>query len=186
MSLKNGTTKQCVHCGKSFYVAKTHSNAKYCSRKCYTDYRWGESHIKTRICKYCGAKFDKFASDENVCCSKRCSRLYRSIVNQGEKSRFWRGGKMAPYHKEWRTYRRLALERDNYKCAFCDSTKNISVHHINPYRYSRNHNLDNLVTLCRRCHSKEEYRVNKATAEAMEYGRLVRRYRLAGLEPPPR
>jgi 5-methylcytosine-specific restriction endonuclease McrA len=43
----------------------------------------------------------------------------------------------------------------------CSSTDRIQVHHIDPYRYSKSHALSNLMTLCRRCHSKEELKINQ-------------------------
>lgn len=172
-SKMSGATLTCKNCGNQFYAAANwvRKEKGFCSAKCYFEYRWGDSHFETRKCAFCGKEFDCFASDRKVCCSKRCSILHRSEFNQGENSRFWRGGKMAPYHKEWRTFRRLALERDGYKCAVCGSDDRLQVHHIIPYRYSHDHNLTNLITLCRSCHSKEEYKVNKASRKALEDGR---------------
>lgn len=49
------------------------------------------------------------------------------------------------------------LERDNYTCQKCDSKKLICVHHVDGTgRGSKihNNNLDNLITLCRNCHTK--------------------------------
>ena len=45
-------------------------------------------------------------------------------------------------------------QRDENKCALCDSVDNLEVHHINGLK--RDNNLDNLVTLCRKCHRKIE------------------------------
>lgn len=81
---------------------------------------------------------------------------------------------MAPYNQEWKTIRRLAVERDGAKCALCGSTDRIQVHHIVPYRYSHSHDLENLVTLCRSCHSKEEYKANPKTVEVLKAGRELR------------
>ena len=61
-----------------------------------------------------------------------------------------------------------ALERDGYKCVKCGMTneehlekwgRSITVHHKdNKGRYSKekNNKLDNLVTLCLRCHGRED------------------------------
>lgn len=42
------------------------------------------------------------------------------------------------------------LKRDNNKCILCGSIKHLIVHHKN---YD-NQNLDNLITLCSKCHRK--------------------------------
>lgn len=61
------------------------------------------------------------------------------------------------YHsKEWKLVRALALLRDDHECVRCGSEKDLVIHHheevgsgVDPY------DLDNLETLCRRCHGKE-------------------------------
>jgi 5-methylcytosine-specific restriction endonuclease McrA len=50
------------------------------------------------------------------------------------------------------------LKRDNYQCTKCASKNSIIAHHIdesrkNGLKYANNH-LDNLITLCRRCHAE--------------------------------
>lgn len=173
---KSGKVKTCPNCNKEYYVILSQVEKgilKYCSQECYFQSRWGDSHFEIRQCKFCQKEYQCFVSDQRVTCSKRCSKLYRSQQNQGEKSRFWRGGKVAPYHTEWKTYRRLALERDGYKCTRCGGTDRIQVHHINPYRYSQSHELSNLTTLCRSCHSSEEYKVNKLTRDAFRQVQLT-------------
>jgi 5-methylcytosine-specific restriction endonuclease McrA len=82
----------------------------------------------------------------------------------------WRGGKTAPYHKDWRQKRRQALERDRYKCTLCGKTERLNVHHIIPYRYCHSHALDNLITLCRSCHSCEEFKINGVIQKALADG----------------
>ena len=166
----NGADKTCEVCSKQFYVPKTRLDAKYCSYKCYYEGRWGGSHTETRHCVICEKPFDVTRSSMNVTCSDRCSREHKSREHQGEKSTFWRGGKMAPYVGEWRAQRRAARERDGYKCVLCSSTDRIQVHHIIPYRYSQSHELDNLVTLCRPCHSREELKVNAHYVKALQSG----------------
>ena len=41
------------------------------------------------------------------------------------------------------------LERDNFKCSICGSSDNICIHHNN----GMSNKMDDLVTLCRKCHS---------------------------------
>lgn len=45
------------------------------------------------------------------------------------------------------------LKRDNFKCSFCGSNKDIEVHHKNKNRLDNRKN--NLITLCKKCHLLE-------------------------------
>lgn len=57
--------------------------------------------------------------------------------------------------KHWRMIRIKTLERDGYKCVDCEETKNLHVHHLT-YENEGHENLEDLVTLCRQCHSKKK------------------------------
>ena len=48
--------------------------------------------------------------------------------------------------------RQAVFDRDGHKCVVCGSTENLRPHHLT-YRNVYNENLDDLVTLCNRCHS---------------------------------
>jgi 5-methylcytosine-specific restriction endonuclease McrA len=53
---------------------------------------------------------------------------------------------------EWRDLRRLALERDAFRCRLCNSRWRLEVHHRRyppPWEADQ---LSNLSTLCRNCH----------------------------------
>ena len=53
---------------------------------------------------------------------------------------------------EWRELRRLALERDGFRCRLCNSRWRLEVHHRRyppPWKADQ---LSNLSTLCRNCH----------------------------------
>ena len=51
----------------------------------------------------------------------------------------------------WQEKRRQVLERDGYCCTRCGSAVNLDVHHLT-YSHFGNEPLEDLVTLCRRCH----------------------------------
>lgn len=70
--------------------------------------------------------------------------------------------------KGWNKAREAALNRDNYLCQHClekniINSKNLEVHHIVPLKhdYSLRLELDNLITLCRSCHKKEDDKLKK-------------------------
>ena len=169
---RNGADKTCEQCGESFYVPASQIEQRFCSNSCYLKSRWGDDHREERICPVCGASFVVMASDKAACCqSAACRREHKSRLHRGELSNFWRGGKVAPYHKDWRSARRAALERDGSRCTICEGGDRVQVHHVIPYRYSHSHAIENLVTLCRRCHSREELRVNPASVAGLRVAR---------------
>lgn len=47
--------------------------------------------------------------------------------------------------------------RDNHTCQDCKCTGNLVVHHITPISQGGTNNLDNLKTVCKKCH-KENYK----------------------------
>lgn len=49
--------------------------------------------------------------------------------------------------------RRATLQRDHHACAVCGSRRDIEVHHRIRIADGGNHDLHNLVTLCRACHA---------------------------------
>lgn len=63
----------------------------------------------------------------------------------------------SPYMKSdrWRKKRVKVLDRDGHKCVQCKRGDGpLQVHHLTYERYG-NERLDDLVTLCERCHSTE-------------------------------
>lgn len=172
-----GRNLTCHYCHGSFYrcaAAMKKAVPKYCTAKCYFGYRWGDRK-EVRSCVICSKEFTERRATERICCGKRCRRLRMAQIHSGELSRFWRGGKMAPYVGEWKFQRALTRERDGYKCVLCGSEDRIQVHHKNPYRYSKSHALSNLQTLCRSCHSKEEYKANPICKTRLDEARGKRK-----------
>ena len=58
------------------------------------------------------------------------------------------------YPDNWEDIRRTVLKRDDYRCANCQSTENLHVHHIVPLSVGGSNELSNLKTLCKACHTK--------------------------------
>ena len=55
----------------------------------------------------------------------------------------------------WKTIRKEALRRTPF-CATCGTARNLQVHHIIPYRLTRDNSQSNLIPLCRSCHKVAE------------------------------
>ena len=55
--------------------------------------------------------------------------------------------------RKWETVRRIALDRDGWKCKRCGRRGRLDVHHIEGIAEGGDvYDLDNLETLCRPCH----------------------------------
>jgi len=82
--------------------------------------------------------------------------------------------------KDWDDRRGYVLSRDGNKCRKCGGKSGLQVHHIVPRSQKINHHVDNLITLCVYCHSKE-HNVNFVPAAIerkirfnQKYGRRVK------------
>jgi group II intron reverse transcriptase/maturase len=56
----------------------------------------------------------------------------------------------------WHEIRYQILERDGYRCQRCNSRSNLDVHHRTARKDGGHDAPDNLVTLCRQCHTETE------------------------------
>jgi len=86
------------------------------------------------------------------------SRPEHSLALSGPNHFNWQGGKsFEEYCAVWcDEFRDMIRERDGFRCQVCGSEKtegeNLSVHHIDGDK--KNCSLDNVITLCRSCHTK--------------------------------
>lgn len=68
----------------------------------------------------------------------------------------------ARYGDDWEAIRYLVYLRDKFTCQKCGITgKSLDIHHKIPFLISRDNSLNNLITLCRKCHMEEERRIRK-------------------------
>lgn len=108
-------------------------------------------------------------------CSERQKRIL-SLLKRGknnpmygkskELSPTWKGGcSFAPYPLEWTNKLKNQIRaRDKYTCQICNSTQKklkeqLTVHHINYIK--KDCSPENLISLCRNCHSKTNFHRNK-------------------------
>jgi len=59
---------------------------------------------------------------------------------------------MAAREKDWGRVRRAVLDRDGWRCRECGRAARLEVHHKRPLKDGGSNALDNLATLCVRCH----------------------------------
>lgn len=49
--------------------------------------------------------------------------------------------------------RKAVYRRDGYRCALCDCSQYLQIHHAIPRGKGGSDNIENLITLCYRCHA---------------------------------
>lgn len=136
----------CKECGKALTGRQKYFCSNSCKSKPLGRKTGGWNNQRVRLdCLRCGKSYYKPPSQAKV--SKYCSRLCQNrsqsdaMDRTGYNNPMWKGG--------IQTYRQYKKD----KCERCGSTKHLLVHHKNRNRYDNK--LDNLETLCKRCHQIE-------------------------------
>jgi len=133
-----------------------------CSQKNPNTFRgfiWlGKRRFKKK-CLTCGKTFMVIKSQltKRKYCSWECQPKYK-----GEFHYNWQGGKsFEPYGLEFNNQLKEQIrERDNYSCQECYQTEKklgyrLTCHHIDYNK--KNNNPDNLICLCKSCHSQTNF-----------------------------
>lgn len=154
-------TRACLHCNKAF---ETYNRQKrFCCKQCGKEYRKARSHVE-KNCEVCNRPFLVPRSDKKAkYCSKKCMNIGNAKF--GSSNPNWRGGGGYERGPNWQEQANKARKRDNYKCLGCNkvqSSRKLHAHHVVPYRnfngdYLKANQLNNLVSLCQRCHNKVEH-----------------------------
>ena len=140
----------CHHCGKTFdkYISDTKGKIMmFCCVECYDKYR--DSLRENRICKYCGKEFKVYKSSirsSNATgdyCSRKCCD---DAKIRDRPNRYGAGFSRA---------KKMYFSGVQF-CAICGTTKKIQIHHIIPYRMTRDNSIGNLIPLCAKHHMQFE------------------------------
>jgi 5-methylcytosine-specific restriction endonuclease McrA len=147
----------CKHCKKEIYP-RDRLNRIYCSNKCKNENRIGtkrsEEYKKKLSLIKKGVKPKNFGI---------------SFGLKGELNNKWKGGVTTENEKirkskEYIFWRISVFERDNFTCMDCGvRSRNIQAHHIKcfaDYPESRM-DIDNGITLCKKCHIKTDTYLNR-------------------------
>lgn len=154
----------CLVCGKEFETNNPRQQ-KYCSLECRNKVliqRKVEKRTKKRLekfeenkyskCLVCGKEFERtfgtHSYSQKYCC-KGCRRKAERLFGNKQQTDL-----------EYKNFIRFGgnrfdvLERDEYTCQICGNVNQLVIHHKDESGQSDNVNneIDNLVTLCRRCH----------------------------------
>ena len=126
-------------------------------RKTWCKGQTKETDPRLAKCGVIGNDFGKYTKGQ-----KRVDDVWRNVLNSAGVRHSLQQEHKYKYHGEnWLRIRKSVLQRDNFTCQKCGSKEYLVVHHLIPYRLSGSDDLDNLITLCRRCHGREEPRARK-------------------------
>ena len=96
----------------------------------------------------------KIKEYKNHFCSKKCKHEFHIGKYAQEKNPNWRGGYIKN-RGNFNTVKSLFFKQKQF-CAICGTFKYIHIHHIIPYRYTKDNSKNNLIPLCRKHHREFE------------------------------
>ena len=169
---KTGQYKPCSYCGKLVWRIKCRLHFKhfFCSKKHNTQFQ--KDNAFRLICPICEKIFftqpAQLKYRKRKCCSRSChlklltklaeARRLSGVMTQHQKDR------AARYSKKADDWRISIFKRDDYTCLNCGNRGGyLEAHHIQPFSrfIELRYEIDNGVTLCRRCHDLTKVPFNK-------------------------
>ena len=183
--------KECVICGngfnkKNWSTIKQFNNKKTCSHNCLFVYRhflvsgknnpmYGKQPHNKGICpakkkSICLTCSKEFFYNKGSSCGKYCSRNCYGKANRGENNHNFVGSGKYYRGSNWIKIRGEVRKRDNYVCQKCDMTndecklefnRDLHIHHIVPYRLTKDNSKNNLISLCPVCHLETDWEFRK-------------------------
>lgn len=160
---------ECERCGSPFEYYPSDKEGVYCpdcvaAADEFLGTHYAEVHgiePVERTCDYCEADFEVLPWVVRRGWGRFCSHDCLSSWMSDH-----RGDGEAVYNGRWRSARRRTLDRDQHRCQKCGKTsadlgQEPDVHHLEPVRSfddpQESHVLENLIALCRSCHSRVEW-----------------------------
>ncbi len=162
-------TLTCIDCGKvrqhdPCIVARLKQTSRCAG--CDTRYRfsaeanrgpnnpqWNGGKVQ-RVCQSCGKLFHVKQNVVRAGGGLYCCIACRSMAWRGSGNPAWAGGYgQIPYGLAWPAIRNQVRARDNHTCQLCgiaeeEIDSELSVHHIRPFRESKDNSPENLICLC--------------------------------------
>lgn len=156
--------RTCSNCGKTYLCDHPNRETKACSVACVAALSRRRAFL---TCEYCGELCERKQSDAAAFrfCSRACKARALTVGKWIGVRADKRVSIPKPYERPY--YRRQASRarrRDNYTCRSCGhqfqkGSRSLDVHHKVPIRLGGSDHLNNLVSLCRSCHSKADYEI---------------------------
>jgi len=194
-------TVKCNWCGKAVMKPANRIQQEkhfFCSRTCNQAWRKvnaprGQAHPQYAriqvLCDFCGQLL--FKSPHKIrpynFCNPQCLAKWRKATGAlvGPNNGAWRGGCIEYRGPNWPEQRAAALERDAYTCQHCNNKDDLDIHHIKPYQtfsnYLEANALENLVTLCKSCHTTADWEYRLAHPNEMRFIPEAKRIRVCDM-----
>lgn len=168
---------KCDICGKPITRNKSHYKSNkynYCSYEC-SNKGWSKFYTgkdnpnflnSYTNCSYCNKKIYRkqcrINAGKNFFCSLKCETSWQSENIRGANHPNYNPNitdeerEIQRNYPEYREWRKLVYERDDYTCQICGDGKggNLNAHHLNGYNWDKENrtNIYNAITLCEKCH----------------------------------
>ena len=169
---RNRIIVKCDNCSKDMMLRTTERidyKHHFCSRECLYKWNIGKNHSRwaheSILCSYCNKEYQlvryKIEKHERHFCSFDCEQKWMKENWQGKGHPMWIDGYVPFYGYEWEGLTKEVRNRDKV-CMSCKKLDSrLNVHHIIPYRISKDNSLDNLILLCDSCHTNLDYMYRK-------------------------
>jgi DNA modification methylase/5-methylcytosine-specific restriction endonuclease McrA len=149
----------------------------YNQKESNPNYRGG----KDVNCVVCGKTFwlkPSLLKRGRKTCSIKCKYIYHSQWMKNEQNPKWTGGHSAEYKKDktskaWKERRLSVYKRDNFTCQLCGVMNGkLDAHHLIPWRLTQDDSMENLITLCPKCHKTVEAYWSKINLDTQWIGEI--------------
>lgn len=164
-------TLTCQHCGAQFHIkpSKKQGARVFCGSACANAAPKRTNPVGQIAvqCSGCGVEIQVWPSKHRLNKHFYCTPACRASHIVGSHNPAYTGGlgRHIKYGENWKRQRRAAKVRDGFCCQYCHKRPRISrhlhVHHIQPFHTFGNdwrtaNRIENLITLCHRCHKQAE------------------------------
>ena len=144
---------------------------RFCSKRCNDRWRYSVRSVSF-MCAECGGTVLLPANKvgRRKYCTRSCATAaYNRKHLRGPRNGNWRGGRALYYGETWKIMRDIVRERDQV-CQRCSKTpqengRALDVHHVEPFRFSGDNSIENLVALCHSCHMRADDHGRAGSAE---------------------
>jgi len=151
--------KFCEHCGRPLVLHNDRDirRKRFCSRSCMTLSILPHKGIVNSEEAKC-----KMRKPHRITAKLLRAQRLRGLKLRGANNWNWKGGisgatRLRTGRADWRELATTIRERDGNKCRSCGRADvKLYVHHVIPHVLTQDDSPKNLITLCFRCHMREE------------------------------
>jgi 5-methylcytosine-specific restriction endonuclease McrA len=99
-----------------------------------------------KTCLDCGIIMPATNASRCIECNRKHGR--QDAARKGRNSRIY-------YTADWKRARAIALRAYDHRCAYCGTSDNLHVHHLQSVNEGGSNDVSNLQVLCGSCHGRQ-------------------------------